>query len=464
MSEEILNDEDEFSFAEAPVFDIDYKGDCAYEVKVTVPVANEVEQSKEMLQEIKQDAEIPGFRRGKAPVKLVERKFSKAVKKEVVGKLVSESFQKLVSDEDLKPIGYPDIDGLDDDADRKADEPMNFTFKFEVQPRVELGKYRGLKIERPVVKIDEEDIMEAVDNTLKQHANYVETDDDAEENDQVIMDFKGTVDGEEFSGGSAENYPYVLGSNRFFPEFEEALAGSKAGDEQMVDVSFPDDYFEESLQGKTAQFSISTNEVKRLTVPEFTDDFAKEAGFEGTDDLRSKLEAQLRESSSAQSARVAESRALDAVIEDSTFEMSAGMVDSVAQNYKQQEYKNLGQAQMSPDEMKARMESIEENAEAEAIKSIRAMVTLNEIGEAEGIEVIEEDFEKEAGVMAKSMGMEDQVEMVAQFMAEGDQRSTYADRIYRAKAMAVVIDSATITDKELTREEMDEAENDKSAE
>jgi trigger factor len=464
MSEEILNDEDEFSFAEAPVFDIDYKGDCAYEVKVTVPVANEVEQSKEMLQEIKQDAEIPGFRRGKAPVKLVERKFSKAVKKEVVGKLVSESFQKLVTDEDLKPIGYPDIDGLDDDADRKADEPMNFTFKFEVQPRVELGKYRGLKIERPVVKIDEEDIMEAVDNTLKQHANYVETDDAAEENDQVIMDFKGTVDGEEFSGGSAENYPYVLGSNRFFPEFEEALAGSKAGDEQMVDVSFPDDYFEEILQGKTAQFSISTNEVKRLTVPEFTDDFAKEAGFEGTDDLRSKLEAQLRESSSAQSARIAESRALDAVIEDSTFEMSAGMVDSVAQNYKQQEYKNLGQAQISPDEMKARMESIEENAEAEAIKSIRAMVTLNEIGEAEGIEVIEEDFEKEAGVMAKSMGMEDQVEMVAQFMAEGDQRSTYADRIYRAKAMAVVIDSATITDKELTREEMDEAENDKSAE
>ena len=110
------------------------------------------------------------------------------------------------------------------------------------------------------------------------------------------------------------------------------------------------------------------------------------------------------------------------------------------------------------------MEYIEENAEAEAIKSIKAMVTLNEIGEAEGIEVNEEDFEKEAGVMAKSMGMEDQVEMVAQFMAEGDQRSTYADRIYRAKAMAVVIDSADITDKELTREEMDEAEKDDSAE
>jgi trigger factor len=278
------------------------------------------------------------------------------------------------------------------------------------------------------------------------------------------MDFKGTVDGEEFSGGSAENYPYVLGSNRFFPEFEEALKGSKAGDEQMVDVSFPDDYFEKNLQGKTAQFSIKTNEVKRLTVPEFTDEFAKEIGFEGTEDLRTKLETQLRESSSAQSARIAESRALEAVIEDSKFEMSAGMVESVAQNYKQQEYQNLGQAQMGADEMKAKMESIEESAEAEAVKSIRAMVTLNEIGDAEGIEVNEEDFEKEASVVAKSMGMEDKVSMVAQFMADHDRRSTYADRIYRAKAIAVIIDNATITDKELTREEMDEADKDESAE
>jgi trigger factor len=278
------------------------------------------------------------------------------------------------------------------------------------------------------------------------------------------MDFKGTVAGEEFSGGSAENYPYVLGSNRFFPEFEVALKGSKAGDEQSVDVEFPDDYFEESLQGKTAQFSISTNEVKRLTVPEFTDEFAVEIGFENTDDLRTKLEAQLREASSAQSARIAESRALDAIIADSTYEMSASMVASVAQNYKQQEYQNIGQAQMSPDDMKAKMEYIEENADAEAIKSIKAMVTLNEVGEAEGIEITDEDFEKEAGVMAKSMGMEDQVEMVAKFMAEGDQRSQYADRIYRSKAMAVVIENATVTDKELTREEMDEAEKDESAE
>ncbi len=457
MSNDLLTPK-EYTFAEAPTFNINYKGDCAYEVGVTIPVANETQQTQDMLQELREDAEIPGFRRGKAPKQLLKKKFSKVIKKEVGGKLVSEAFQKLITDEDLKPLGYPDIKGLEDDADRPDDEAMSFTFNFEVSPRVELGKYRELEIERPVVTVDEEDILNAIDETLKQHASYQEVDDQAEDNDQVIMDFKGTVDGVEFSGGSAENYPYVLGSKRFFPEFEEILVGMKSGDDRTCQVVFPDDYMSDEVAGKTADFTITVNEVKRLTVPDLTDEFAEEAGFKSTDDLREKITAKLSESSKAQSNRIAEVRALDQIIAASTYEMSASMVESVAANYKQQEFQQLAQAQMSPEDMKAAMETIENNAEAEAIKSIKAMVTLNEIGETEGVEVTDADFEQEASTMAKSMGMEDQVQMVAQYMAQGDQRSTYADRIYRAKAMAVVIDSAKIADIELSREELDEVE------
>ena len=457
MSNELLN-EKKYTFAEDPTFNIDYKGDCAYEVAVTIPIANEAQQSEEMLLELREDAELPGFRRGKAPKQLLKKKFSKAIKKEVSGKLVSEAFEKLIKDEDLKPVGYPDIQGLEEDAERPDDEAMSFTFTFEVSPRVELGKYRGLEIERPVVTVDEEDILNAIDEMLKQHASYQECDDQAEENDQVIMDFKGSVDGEEFSGGSAENYPYILGSKRFFPEFEEVLAGAKAGDERTCQVEFPDDYMSEDVAGKTADFTITINEVKRQTVPELSDEFAEEAGFKDTDALRESITEKLRETSKAQSNRIAEVRALEQIIQSSTYEMSAGMVESVAANYKQQEFQNMSQAQIAPDALKAKMEEIENNAETEAIKSIKAMVTLNEIGETEGVEVTEEDFEKEASVMAKQMGMEDQVQMVAQHMAQSDQRSTYADRIYRAKAMAAIINNATINDVELTREEIDEVE------
>lgn len=462
MSQELLNEEETFTFVEEPTFDIDYKGECAYEVKVSIPAANEAEKAKEMIKELKSEAELPGFRRGKAPAKLVERKFSKYVKQEVIGKLVGEAFQKLVKDEDLKPMGYPDIDGMDNEEERKDDEPITCTFKFEVQPRIELGKYRGLEIERPIVAIDEEDIMDAVDTMLKQSATYQECEDEAEENDQVIMDFKGTVDGEEFSGGSAENYPYIIGSKRFFPEFEEALKGSRAGDEKTIEVTFPDDYFSENLQGKTAEFTITTNEVKRLKVPEFTDDFAKEHGFEGTDDLREKMADQLRKSSADQSRSITEARALEAIMEDSKYEMSQRMIDAVANNYRQQEYQDLGRGQISADQMKERMEYIEANAEKEAIRSIKLMVTLSEIGEAEGVDVTDEDFEKEAGIMAQSMGMEDQVQMVARYMAQGEQRNKYADRIFRAKTMDIILDAATITDKELTREELEEIEKEES--
>lgn len=457
MSNDLLNDQ-QYTFKEDPTFNIDYKGDCAYEVGVVIPVVNEAEQTQEMLKDIREEAELPGFRRGKAPKQLLKKKFSKAIKKEVSGKLVSEAFQKLVTDENLSPIGYPDIKGLEEDAERPDDQAMEFTFSFEVSPRVELGKYRGLDVERPVVTVDEEDILNAIDEMLKQNASYQEVDDQSEENDQVIMDFKGTVDGEEFSGGSAENYPYIVGSKRFFPEFEEVLVGAKAGDERTCQVEFPEDYQSDDVAGKTADFTITINEVKRQTVPELSDEFAEEAGFENTDDLREKVTEKLRESSEAQSNRIAESRALEQIIESSTFEMSASMVESVAANYKQQEFQRLSQSQPDPETMKAAMEDIENNAEAEAIKSIKAMVTLNEIGETEGVEVTDKDFEKEAATMAKSMGMDDQVEMVAQYMAQGDQRSTYADRIYRAKAMAVVLEHATVTDKELSRDELDEIE------
>ena len=144
-------DEDAFVFVEDPVFDIDYKGDCAYEVKVSVPAANAESQKVEMLDELRQHADVPGFRRGRVPLKLLERKFGKILRNDVNGKRVNAAFDKLVRDEDLKPRGFPDVDGLDDADEKTSDRPLDFTLKFEVNPRVELGKYRGVEVERPVL-------------------------------------------------------------------------------------------------------------------------------------------------------------------------------------------------------------------------------------------------------------------------------------------------------------------------
>ncbi|MDK1020830.1 MAG: trigger factor [Candidatus Hydrogenedentes bacterium] len=449
--------EEDFEFAEDPTFDIDYKGECAYEVKVTVPVANEKKQAGQMFDELKSDAEIPGFRRGRAPLKLVENKFSKVVKGEVRAKLVGAAFQKLVKDEDLQPAGFPDIEGLDEEGKRAADEPLAFTLKFDVSPRVELGKYRGIEVERPFVLVDDDDVNEAVNDMLDRHAVFEELKEGtAEEGDQVIIDFKGRTDGEEFSGGSAENYPYILGSKRFFPEFEEALKGCSPDSEINCTVTFPEDYFAEELRTKKAKFEIKVNELKRKKLPELSKEFAEEAGYEGVKDLKTKLKEQLEQAGKERSKVITESRALEGVVEASTFEISPKLIDTVAGRQQEQEVRQLISKGLPREEFDKQLEILVEKSKESAARNIKTIVVLNEIGEAEGIEVSEEDLDKEAEIISKSIGAE--VDMVAGYIKEEGQRDSYLDRIYRMKALAVIMDNATITDKELTRDELEETE------
>jgi trigger factor len=436
------------------VFDVNYKGECQYEVKVTIPVANEAKQSEEMYTELKDEAELPGFRRGRAPVALLQKKFGKHVKGQVAAKLVGAAFEKLVKDQKLKPMGNPDVDGLENEKERPADQPLSFTLKFDVAPRVELGKYRGVAIERPVVVVDDKDVKEAIDDLRERHSTFEAIKSGkAKKGDQVIIDFKGTIAGEAFSGGSADNYPYILGSKRFFPEFEKALNGAETGADLSCEVTFPDDYFAKELQGKKADFTIKVNEIKRKKKPKVDEDFAKEAGFESVADMEAKVLENLKEHAAERSKSVAESRAIEAVVELSKFEISPKAVDAVARQHLEDNLRGLIQQGLPREEFQKKMAELEANSKDSALRSIKGMVVLNEIGEAEGIEVTDEDFEKEAATLSKHMGAE--TAQIAQYLKTGEQRNTYADRIYRTKALAVIMDNAKITDKELTRDELD---------
>ena len=446
--------EDDFKFAEDPEFDVSYKGDCAYEVGVKVATANEAAQAAEMFEELKAEASVPGFRKGRAPIKLLEKKFGKSVHSEVTEKLVSASFRKLIKDEDLKPLALPDVDGLEENAERKDGEPLVFTLKFEVAPRCELGKYRGLSIEKPVLKVDEKRIDEAILEMRERGATYESSKKvKAKEGDQVIIDFKGTIDGEAFEGGAAENYPYILGSKRFFSEFEDALKGAKSGDELTCVVNFPDDYSSTALAGKSADFAITVNDLKRKKVPKFDDEFAKQAGFEDTKEMTEKVASDLREGASTQSDRIAETNAVDQIVANSTFELPKSLLDSSASEYYDQDLRKLLEMRVPPATISEREEELRKAAADNAEKNIKGYVVVNEIGEAEGIEVNDEDFEKEAEAIIERTGME--MEVVNRFLEQEGQRDSYESRIFRKKAMDVVMSSATITEKEVSSEELE---------
>lgn len=448
--------EEEFEFVEDPVYDVDYKGECAYEVKVTVPPANKAKQADSMYEEIKNEAQVPGFRKGRAPRKLIERKFAKHVKSEVEARLVSAAFRKLIKDKDLRPIRLPDIDGLDDKTERAESDPLEFTLKFEVAPRVELGRYRGIEVERPVVSVDDTDVKEALDDLRMRYATFETCEGKAKDGDQVIIDFVGTVDGVQFPGGSAENYPYVLGTKRFFPEFETALKGAKAGDEKTCKVTLPEDSPNEALRGKTAEFVITVNEVKRREMPKLDADFAKLVGAESVAALKERLKKQLQDNSAQHSDRIVRARALDKVIETSTYEIPKSLIEDVARGIFEDRVRDLIQARVPVDQITAQTEALRAQSNDQAVLEIKRMVTLNEIGEAEGIEVTDEDFESMAEDIATRTGL--RTDVVSQYMAEeGRRRNMYEDRIFREKAIRVVMSNATITDKEVPREELDAA-------
>lgn len=449
-------EEKEFKFVEEPTFDIDYKGDCAYEVKVTIPPANEHKLSDDVFEELRHEAEVPGFRRGRAPRKLIEKKFSKAVRGDVEAKLVNAALEKLVTEKKLDPIGVPEIDGLgEEEKERKEGEPLVFTLKFEVRTKVELGKYRGIEIERPSVKIDDKDVDEAIDNYRNRFGVYESLEKGtAAEGDQVIIDFKGTIEGEEFPGGSAQNYPYILGSKRFFPEFEEALVGKKAGGKVKCTVTFPEDYSSPNLRGKTAKFEIVVNEIKRRKLPELNDEFAAQAGYANMADMKEKVAANMRESVQRQGNEVAESRALEAVIESSKFELPKSLVKKLAESGYEEKVKELREKHTPNAEIHEHEAELRAAAEAEAISTLKSWAVIQEIAEVEGIEIGDEDFEQEAQALSARTGLD--LDTVGRMMGEEDRRSRYEMRILQRKVLAALLSYAKVTDKVIEEDEGEE--------
>jgi len=455
-----LDGEEEFQFVEDPAFEIDYKGDCAYEVGVTVPVANETKQSEELFDELKSHAEVPGFRKGRAPKLILERRFGKAIRSDVEGRLVSAAFRKLIADEKLRPLKIPDVDGLeDDDAERGADEPLKFTLKFEVMPRVELGSYRGVAVERPVVTVDKSDIDEALEESRMRNAVFETLEKGkSKDGDQVVIDFRGTIDDDqEFQGGTASDYPYILGSQHFFPEFEEVLAGCKAGAELSCEVTLPDTTPNEDLRGKKATFAITVKELKRRKPPKLDNEFAKQAGFDDLKALRASVKEQLQSNSSGASQQVAEARALQAVIDASTFEIPQTMLTEIAEDQYQNEVRRLMSQRVPLNQIEGREDELREQAKTGALREMQELTVLNQIGDAEKVEVTEADFEAEIASVAERAGTP--AEAVTQYIQEEEsRRNSYEDRIFRAKSLAVIMDNAEVTDKEVARDEVEEPE------
>ena len=380
---------------------------------------------------------IPGFRKGKAPRKMIEAMYGAHVfYEDGLEEIFPEVYQFAVIDQDVKAIGRPSLE----DMQISEENIVTLTLSTEVYPEVTLGQYKGLEVEKAEVSVSDEQVQAELDRMAQNVASTETVERAAEMGDTANIDFEGFDNGVPFDGGKGDNFDLKLGSGQFVPGFEEQIVGMNAGEEKDIDITFPEDYHAE-LAGKAVVFHVKLNKVTATNVPELDDEFAKDVSeFDTLDELKADIRAKALESAEKQAASAFENAAVEKAAENVTVEMPVALIESELDN----QMDRFGyQLQMSGYSMEqyARMMggdvSTMRNAfRPAAEKQAKINVTLEKIAEVEGIEVSEEDMTAEFEALAKQYELT--VEKIKEMVPAEEVKQSLKTR----KAVKVITESA----------------------
>jgi len=389
--------------------------------KVELEVEIEPERVNEALEQaykkVVQDVEIPGFRKGKVPRKILEAQYGKEIlHKDALDILIPEGYREAIEEADIDPIDQPEID----DYYIAEDEPASFSAKVEVKPDVELGEYTGLGFEKEEVEVTEEDIEERIEHTRDQHSQLQSIErETVKDGDFAIIDFEGKIDGEPFEGGSGEEYSLEIGSETFIPGFEEKLIGAEVGEETEVEVTFPEDYNAEDLAGEDAVFTVEVKEIKEKQKPELDDEFAKEASdFETMEEWRENIKEEIKEQKEQKAEQEYENELLEAIRENCEVNVPEKMVDDELDKMFQQLSQSISSQGLEVEEYLNYMgmdeESWREDNRDTAAKRVENNLILESIADAEDIEVSDDKVDEQIEQMAEENDQD--VEQIKAFM------------------------------------------------
>jgi trigger factor len=365
-------------------------GDSRVRVDVEVPNDALERELRSAAGEIGREMRVPGFRKGKVPSQVVIQQVGReAVLDEAVRRALPGWYEEALQDAGVAAVGDPKVD-LSDLPERGA--PLAFTIEVGVRPAAELGDWRGVEVGRREPEVNPEEVQAELERLRESLASLETVEREAGEGDFVVMDFVGRVDGEAFEGGEERGYLAEIGAGRLIPGFEEQLAGARAGEEREVRVTFPDDYPAEHLAGREAVFAVQVKEVKEKRLPELDDDFAIEAGgYDTLDDLRSEIEARLREAEERRIEVEFREAAVDAVAVESNVEVPHELVHAKAHEMWHRTANRLAQQGVDPRrylELTGKdEEQLVTEAEPDAERALRRESVLAAIVEAEAIEV-----------------------------------------------------------------------------
>jgi len=380
---------------------------------------------------------LPGFRKGKAPRKMIESMYGAHVfYEDGLEEIFPEIYQFAVIDQDVKAIGRPSLT----DMDISEDNIVTLTLTTEVYPEVTLGDYKGLEIEKAEATVTDEQVAAELDRMAQNVASTETVERAAEMGDTANIDFEGFLDGTPFDGGKGENHDLKLGSGSFVPGFEEQLVGMSAGEEKDIDITFPEDYHAE-LAGKAVVFHVKCNKVTATNVPELDDEFAKDVSeFETLEELKADIRAKALESAQKQIDNAFEQAAVDKAAENCTVDMPKALVESELDNQMERFAYQLQMSGYSVEQyakmMGGDMTTMRNAFRPAAEKQAKVNVTLEKIIEVEGITVSDEEVEAEYAAMAEQYSLE--VDKIKGMVASEEIQTSLKTR----KAVKVIVDSA----------------------
>ena len=409
--------------------------------KLTIEVSSEEFENAiaKAYKKNKNKISMPGFRKGKAPRAMIEKMYGKGIfYEDAANSIIPDAYADAAKESELEIVAQPEIDV----TQIESGKPFIFTATVALKPEVTLGEYKGIEVEKKEVEVTDEEVEAEINKVRESNARMLDIDDRAtQDGDTVLIDFDGYVDGKQFEGGKADDYSLVLGSHSFIDNFEEQLVGKNIGDDVEVNVTFPENYQAEELQGKPAVFKVKIKEIKVKELPELDDEFAKDVSeFDTLDELKADIKKQMNERKAEEAKNDFENQLIEQVIDNMECEVPQCMfdkrIDEMVQDY-------AYRLQMQGVDLDTYLKYLGQDKDAfkdtfkdGAQKQVKASIALEAIVDAEKLEATEEEIDAEIAKLAEQYQMEaDQIKNAI----PADQ---LASDVKTKKAIDLIVDSA----------------------
>ncbi|EGQ8119541.1 trigger factor [Vibrio cholerae] len=413
-------------------------------LNITVPAANIEDAVAAELRNIAKNRRFDGFRKGKVPMKMVAKMYGKAVRQDVLGEVMQRHFIEAIVKEKINPAGAPTFAPVEIGEGKD----LVFTATFEVYPEVELKGLENIAVEKPAAEVTDADVAEMLETLRKQQATWKEVDEAAENGKRVSIDFVGSIDGVEFEGGKAENFPLEMGAGRMIPGFEDGIVGKTKGMEFVIDVNFPEDYHAENLKGKAAKFAIKVNKVEARELPELNDEFVARFGVAegGVDALKAEVRKNMeRELKQAIKARIKE-QAIEGLVKENEIQVPSALIDQEINILRQQAAQRFG------GNVEAAAQLPRELFEEQAKRRVVVGLLLGEVIRTHELKADEEKVK--ALITEMATAYEDPSEVVSYYEQNQQLMNNMRNVALEEQAVDAIIAKAKVTEKAISFSEL----------